>query len=367
MRLFRPRKVGSNLILHSHLPPLNSSAYARLVNDQFLRKIDGPSHAQIAVTNACPQKCAYCYNKNRKGKLLDTETILSAVDSLERMGVVWLGITGGEPLLNRDLEKIISRASANCAVKLFTTGTGLTFKRARDLRDSGLFSVSVSLDHWDGKMHDKSRGISGAFDSALRAIELFNSVDGLDVGVSAVLSKEMIAQNQVERFIDFLEELGVTEAWLSETKPSVEAFWRDDLIISEDERLGLMKIQDNRNARGRITVNYLGHFEGREYFGCNAGRKMIYIDPFGEVSPCVFIPMSLGNIRTRPLEQITAEMRSYFPSEDRCYMNKNYRLFQDFDQSDLPLSPERSKVLLDNVTFDHHSKFNNLLMGGTKS
>ena len=126
----------------------------------------------------------------------------------------------------------------------------------------------------------------------------------------------------------FLEGLGIHEAWLSELKPSVQAFWNDGNVISEDERRGLVRLQDRYNKRNGMTVNYLGHFEGREHFGCNAGRKMIYVDAFGEVSPCVFTPLTMGNVRDRPLAQIVRDMRERFPSEESCFINKNYRSFQ---------------------------------------
>ena len=351
MREFRVRKVGPHLILHSHLPPLNSPAYARFVREQLLEKNDPPSHAQIGLTNACPQRCIYCYNRERKGRPLDTAEILSVVGDLKRLGVCWMGWTGGEPLLNRDIVRITEKAAGNCAVKLFTTGSTLTADKARDLRDAGLFSVSVSLDHWTEEVHDANRGVKGAFTTALRALDIFRSLGGLHVGVSAVLSRAMIRQGQTEEFLAFLESLGVHEAWLSEVKPSVEAFWGAEHVITEAERAHLVGLQDRRNKRRGLTVNYLGHFEGREHFGCNAGHKMIYVDAFGEVSPCVFTPMTLGNIRQRPLTGIVRDMMARFPSEDACFINKNYRMFQERSGGEIPIPREASLDLLKNVTF----------------
>jgi MoaA/NifB/PqqE/SkfB family radical SAM enzyme len=209
----------------------------------------------------------------------------------------------------------------------------------------------VSLDHWTAKVHDANRGVAGAFATALRAIDIFRGVDGLDVGVSAVLSRDMIRQGQAEEFLSFLETLGVHEAWLSEVKPSVQAFWTDELVSTEADRLRLVGLQDRYNRRGGLTVNYLGHFEGREQFGCNAGRKMIYVDAFGEVSPCVFTPMSFGSVRERPLAAIAADMRTRFPGEEDCFINKNYKQFQARAKGDLPIPPEASLELLDSVTF----------------
>ena len=351
LRKFRVRRVGEAVILHSHLPPLNSPAYSRFIREQLIERRDGPTHAQVGLTNECPQRCSYCYNRDRTGRAMDTAEILAVVRELKRLGVVWLGWTGGEPLLNKDIVRLTEAASDGCAVKLFTTGSTLTPALARDLKAAGLFSVSVSLDHWTADVHDRNRGVEGAFATALRAVEIFRNVDGLHVGVSAVLSRDMIRQGRTEEFLAFLERLGVHEAWLSEVKPSVQAFWSDGHVIGEDERLGLVRLQDRYNKRDGMTVNYLGHFEGREHFGCNAGRKMIYVDAFGEVSPCVFTPMTLGNVRDRPLSEIVRDMRERFPSEESCFINKNYKLFQSYSRGAAPVGREDALDLLDNVKF----------------
>ena len=108
--------------------------------------------------------------------------------------------------------------------------------------------------------------------------------------------------------------MGVHEAWLSEAKPSIDAYWNEQQVITEDDRKYLCQLQDRYNKEAKITVNYLGHFEGREHFGCNAGHKMVYIDAFGEVSPCVFTPMTFGNIQDDSIENLFSEMKKCFPS-----------------------------------------------------
>ncbi len=154
---FRVKRAGHNLILHSHLPPFNGAGYTRFITEHLLARSAGPSHAQVGLTNECPQDCEYCYNKQRDGLPMDTSTIMRVIDDLRGMGVVWLGLTGGEPLLNPDIVKITAHASGDCAVKLFTTGCGLTPDLARDLVKAGLFSVAVSLDHWEAARHDAVR------------------------------------------------------------------------------------------------------------------------------------------------------------------------------------------------------------------
>ena len=174
---------------------------------------------------------------------------------------------------------------------------------------------------------------------------------GLHVGVSAVLSRDMIRRNEVEEFLAFLIGLGVHEAWLSEVKPSVQSFWSRDLVITEEDRLALVALQDRYNREGRITVNYLSHFEGREHFGCNAAHKMIYVDAFGEVSPCVFIPMSFGNVREQPFRELVGQMRRCFPSEDGCFINKNYERLAAASGGRIPLGRAASEAVLAGVDF----------------
>jgi len=53
---------------------------------------------------------------------MDTPTIKRVIGDLKKLGMFWLGFTGGEPLLNKDIVKITESASGDCAVKLFTTG-----------------------------------------------------------------------------------------------------------------------------------------------------------------------------------------------------------------------------------------------------
>ena len=288
---------------------------------------------------------------------MDTDVILKTVRELKEMGVFWLGLTGGEPLLNHDIVKIIEDASVDCTVKLFTTGCTLTRSLAEDMKSAGLCSVSVSLDHWDPEEHDTVRNYKGAYSQALKAIEIFKNIGGIHIGVSAVISKKMFNSGEVEKFISFLESLGIHEAWLSETKPSIESFWKDSELVSGAEKNKLYVLQDHHNRKPGMTVNYLGHFESAQNFGCNAGHKMISIDPFGEVSPCVFIPMSFGNVKDKAVKDIWSDMRKKFPSEETCFINRNYGLLKKYYQGKMPMDPEDSARILDEVSFGQPSRF----------
>jgi len=339
MGKFKTTAVDGNYVIHSHLPPLNSPAYRRFINEHLLPETSGPSHAQVGLTNLCPQRCGYCYNRKRSGTVMTTETI-------ER----------GEPLLNRDIVRITERASSDCTVKLFTTGCTLTPELAADLRRAGMLYVSVSLDHWEEEKHDRSRNYEGAYRTALSALDIFRNA-GMHVSVSAVLSREMIRNNETERLVDFLAGLGVHEAWLSEVKPSTPDGWNEEFVITDEDRLTLVRLQDRLNRDGRITVNYLGHFEGREHFGCTCGDKMVYVDAFGEVGPCVFVPLSHGNVVQEPLTTIYERMRRVARASDGCFINRNYGLIRDRFEGTLPLRGEVAREIAEQAAFGPPAKF----------
>jgi len=294
---------------------------------------------------------------------MDTETIIRLIQDLKQMGAVWLGFTGGEPLLNKDLVRITESAGNDVALKLFTTGCTLTRELAKDLQKAGLQYVSISLDHWEEKTHDESRGFPGAFQTALRAIGLFKETTELHVSVSSVLSREMIHNGQVEEFLQFLIDLDVHEAWLSETKPSIGAYWNTHVLITEGDRKYLYDLQDRYNRENKITVNYLGHFEGKENFGCNAGHKMVYVDAFGEMSPCVFTPMTFGNVQEAPVRVLFSRMKQLFPSEESCFIHKNYPLFQKYMHGASIVTQEDSYAMMREVRFGPLARFSQLYYG----
>jgi MoaA/NifB/PqqE/SkfB family radical SAM enzyme len=359
---FKIKKINNDYILHSHLPPINSSAYTKFVDQHLIKNISGPSHAQIGLTNACPQKCSYCYNKIRFGKAMDNDTIINCINELGKMGVTWLGLTGGEPLLNKNIVEIIDRTDKDITIKLFTTGCTLTQQKALDMKKAGLTYVSVSLDSSREEDHDHARGYKNAFKEALRGIEIFLNA-GLHTGVSTVLTKEMMNQERMLEFLGFLENLGVHEAWLSEVKPSSEYFWHKEFVISRDETDFLIKLQDQYNKKDGMTINYLGHFEHGSHFGCNAGIKMLYIDAFGEVSPCVFAPITFGNVRDIPLPKIFEAMTTHFKPDRECFINKNYPIIKKHYRNISPIPTEDALAILEEIRYTGIPDFNRIQGG----
>jgi hypothetical protein len=84
---------------------------------------------------------------------------------------------------------------------------------------------------------------------------------------------------------------------------------------------------------------------------------MVYVDAFGQVSPCVFVPMTFGNVMEQPVETIFAGMKQLFPTENGCFINKNYRLLAG---KSLPLAGSEAMAVLDQVQFGDLARFNQI-------
>jgi MoaA/NifB/PqqE/SkfB family radical SAM enzyme len=167
-------------------------------------------------------------------------------------------------------------------------------------------------------------------------------------------------KERLHTFIGFLENLRIHEAWLSETKPSTPYFWDEKFIITSQERADLIKYQDDYNKKGKLTFNYLGHFEHGLNFGCNAGGKMIYIDAFGEVSPCVFTPMTFGNVAAKSVREIYDDMKQHFKPQKNCFINTNVKLFKKYYQGISPIPLENAVKIAAESAPDALPEFNRI-------
>jgi MoaA/NifB/PqqE/SkfB family radical SAM enzyme len=167
----------------------------------------------------------------------------------------------------------------------------------------------------------------------------------------------MLKREVVEEYLEFLCGLDIHEVWLSEAKPSAAAYQNENLIVTQEERAMLIDLQDRFNKEGGMTINYLGHFEDKQHFGCSAGHKMVYVDAFGEVSPCVFIPMAFGNVKELSVKEIYRKMLERFPTESNCFINKNYKTLQKYMQPDSLIGMEDSLKIMDEIQFGPLPKF----------
>lgn len=127
--------------------------------DQFQRKID---YLRLSITDRCNLRCVYCMPEEGlkffpKDKIMSQDEIIQLVQNFAKMGITKVRLTGGEPLLRRDLPEIIQRIrqiSEINDISITTNGTALKYQ-AKKLKEAGLDRLNISLDTFNPAVYKK--------------------------------------------------------------------------------------------------------------------------------------------------------------------------------------------------------------------
>ncbi|MER5430079.1 pyrroloquinoline quinone biosynthesis protein PqqE [Streptomyces sp. NPDC002588] len=267
------------------------------------------------LTHACPLHCPYCSNPlelARRSTELTTDDWADVLRQAAALGVVHTHLSGGEPLLRPDLERIVAAAeAAGIYTQLVTSGTGLHEARLTALREAGLRSVQLSVQHAEPGANDRIAGRPSAFAAKERAAALVRRA-GLPLGLNVVLHRDNLGA--VDALIDLGEAWGVDRIELANTQ-----FYGWGLL----NRAALLPTRDQL-ARARDTVERARErLAGRidlvwvvpDYFDGVAkpcmggwGAVSLTVTPDGTVLPCpaaASLPdLDAPNVRDRPLAWI---------------------------------------------------------------
>jgi cyclic pyranopterin phosphate synthase len=210
---------------------------------------------RISVTDRCNFRCAYCMPKSVFGqgyRFMDRKELLS-FEELERvarafvaLGVEKIRLTGGEPLLRKQLEALVERLASIDGLDLtLTTNASLLARKAQALRDAGLDRVNVSLDSLDDATFRSMNDVDFPVDRVLEGIQAAAAV-GLPVKVNAVVKRGVNDTGVVElaryfretghtlRFIEYMD-VGTTNGWrLDDVVPAAEIVERIDAVFPLD-------------------------------------------------------------------------------------------------------------------------------------
>jgi GTP 3',8-cyclase len=207
---------------------------------------------RISVTDRCNFRCSYCMPKSVFGqgyRFMDRKELLT-FEELERvartfvaLGVEKVRLTGGEPLLRRELERLVERLATIDGLDLtLTTNASLLAKKAQALREAGLARVNVSLDSLDDATFRSMNDVDFPVERVLEGIDAAAAV-GLPVKVNAVVKRGVNDEGIVDlarhfrgsahtlRFIEFMD-VGTTNGWrLDDVVPAAEIVERIDAVF----------------------------------------------------------------------------------------------------------------------------------------
>ena len=304
-------------IVHLFVPPIPSRPFARFLHsytDSLVldRKNLHLGTVLISTTNACPYECWYCSARGMSQGQLSKEDIEQVLARLRQWGTSIIGFTGGEPLQRHDTDDIIQRYRDEFTFMLFTSGNGLDPERARTLKEKGLFGVAISLDDYRQGHHDRSRGRRGAFKTSCEAIK--NAKDaGLYTVVQSVVTRDLLENGRMWNFLSFVQQTGTDELLLLEPLGTGNLLHGNDRVfLTAQEREKLRWFHHAALSHENLPkITSFADFEDRSRFGCGAGIQHAYVDGQGNLWPCNFLPISLGNIISEP-DLVYERLTEYF-------------------------------------------------------
>ncbi len=297
------------------------------------QKLVAPFLVVWNITKKCNLRCIHCYaNATPQGAPdeLSTEEKKQLIDQMDEAGVVAIAFSGGEPLMAPDIFEIFKYTSEKgIYVNVATNGTLITPEVARKMKESGVGYVEVSLDSPDPEEHDKFRGVKGAWKLAVQGIKNAKEA-GLCTGIAYTVTKQNL--HRVPEMVQLARDLGVCTMIFFNFVPVGRGKEIQALDLGPKEREELMKYLYAELEKGglnvfstsptyaRISVEKVMSKQGDHvslaHFGdipldpkyadkavaladfvggCGAGRAYCALDHNGDVYPCVFLPIKVGN------------------------------------------------------------------------
>ena len=267
------------------------------------------------TTNACNLYCAHCYRESGKqaeGEL-NTAEGMKLIDEIAKAGFNIMIFSGGEPLTRPDIYDLIAHArEVGLRPVLGSNGTLITPEVARKLKESGLMAAGISLDSLDAAKHDHLRGKEGAWQAAVQGMK-----NCRDAGLAFQIHTTVMDWNEAEvtDMMDFAVEIGARAHHIFFLVPTGRGEDIVDMALDrqsyEDVLQRIMTKSKDVPIEVKPTcapqfIRVADQVGKKQRFskGCLAGISYCIISPKGDVQPCAYLKMEIGNVRDLPFDEI---------------------------------------------------------------
>ncbi|HEV8617448.1 MAG TPA: radical SAM protein [Methylomirabilota bacterium] len=271
----------------------------RLFESSVARGI--PLSMHIDLTMRCNEKCIHCYRVVESRPELSTDELRHLLDELADLGTLYVTFSGGEVFLRPDLFAVIEHAKARrFDVRLKSNALLVTEASARRLRALGVRQVDVSLYSADAAVHDSVTLVPRSLERTLEGVAHLKAA-GVGVKLNCpLMTVNVSGYRAVRELADRLEvawgfDPMITAKNDGDTAPVMLRIGGRDLRrILLDPELGL----DPGPAEGPVVRADIDEIP------CGAGHNAGYVSAYGDVSPCVAMPIVCGNVRDEPFAEI---------------------------------------------------------------
>lgn len=284
---------------------------------------EGKSIAIVRVEHSyqCNFSCEHCCitelrQPGVKPAMMDIKNIKNLADQADAYGLARWVITGGEPLIFKNLEEIVKAIGPErFYISSDTNGWFLDDEKAKYLKKIGVDKVQISIDGASPAVHDEFRRKMGSHERAMKAIEAAKKA-GLAVIVQTVATSQRLRSKEFKDFLKLINSKGV-EVYVSFGKPV--GAWKGEFggLITKADLIYMKELEKKYNVFTHLTPSY--GMKG----SCISGSGMVSITAGGEVTPCPYMHISMGNVLEEPLDKIlerTMKNKYFGGRVDVCMM-----------------------------------------------
>jgi AdoMet-dependent heme synthase len=300
------------------------------------------------ITRNCNLECVHCRAAATKGPYtgeLDTKAGFKLLDQMAELGEPIVILTGGEPLLRQDIFEIAEYGTKkNLRMVMAPNGTLITDKIAKKLIDAGIKRISISLDGASKEIHDKFRGVKGAFDSALGGIQHAKNA-GIEFQINTTITKANLDQipaiqqlaidlGAVAHHIFLLVPTGRGKYIINQEITSIEYEETLNWFYDQKDKTPLQlkatcaphyyRILRQRAKKEGKAVTFQTHGLDAVTRGCLGGTGFCFISHRGIVQPCGFLDITCGDVTRESFveiwknSKIFKELRNFDELKGKC-------------------------------------------------
>ena len=268
----------------------------------------------VDLTRSCNLNCRHCYLAERSGQGdLDSHFFVNVIEQARKLDVVSVLLSGGEPLLLKGWQDVLTAARRNNMMTTLFSHAGLvTAADAEFIRRAGVYDVAVSIYAMNDDVHDRITGRAGSLQKSLagiqhllaagvhvtvRAVAMagFNDVSGLRTVAEWVKAHP---QSDQMRFVGNTLLMPRDNGDLSPCKYTLSPEKLAEVMVFSDpaefESLGELSVDESKGD-GDAPL-------------CGAGLTALHVEANGEVRPCMALRDVLGDLKIESLKEIWARL-----------------------------------------------------------
>lgn len=300
-RYYHSGKIFKFFINHSYV-------YESICRDLLEKRLNAGSYIKprnivLKLHSSCNAKCKYCYA--RKDRRNDRNTLTlddwkDLINQAKNLGCYTVTLSGGEPMIYPYLAELVGYIRMKKMIP-FTSTNGLAATPAilRELERAGLCALNWSI-LGPRKYHDRIAGINGAFDKIIEHGEYCARKTKIVCLVNHVATRESIRNKWYSHVWDLMKPRGFRA--LNLLPVCINSLDKSILLESGD-----LLIYDQLAEKNYVLMDTKNYSTPM----CPAGREDLFVNDFGEVQPCPFIPVTFGNIREYSLKELFVRIQSH--------------------------------------------------------